>query len=65
VNSSDTVKKRQVLGLLGNSGNSDTPQLHFYLESKTNVFFSGEGTAYLLEKFMKLDRYTEEDMCYF
>jgi murein DD-endopeptidase MepM/ murein hydrolase activator NlpD len=44
----DKVKKGQVIGLIGNSGNSDCPHLHFHLESKSNAFFGGEGIPYLL-----------------
>lgn len=53
----ETVEKGQVLGLLGNSGNSDAAHLHFQLETKSNAFFKGEGLPYQLEKFTQLDYY--------
>ncbi|WP_271855955.1 M23 family metallopeptidase [Patiriisocius marinus] len=65
VNVGDTIKKGQVLGLLGNSGNSDAPHLHFHLETKNNHFFGGEGMAYLLNSFTQLDTYNENDMSLF
>ena len=48
----DRVKTGQVLGLLGNSGNSDAPHLHFHITGKpaSNVL-SAEGVPYEIEKF--------------
>jgi murein DD-endopeptidase MepM/ murein hydrolase activator NlpD len=46
--------------LLGNSGNSDAPHLHFQLESKSNAFFGGEGMPYHIEKFTQLLYYSED-----
>jgi hypothetical protein len=40
----DKVKKGQVIGLLGNSGNSDAPHLHFHLETKSPKVLGGEGS---------------------
>ncbi|MFD0796845.1 M23 family metallopeptidase [Maribacter chungangensis] len=58
----DRVKKGQVLALLGNSGNSDCPHLHFQLETKSSSFFGGEGVAYTLPKFAELKSYSEEEI---
>ena len=57
----DTVKKGQVIGLLGNSGNSDAPHLHFHLETKSNAFFGGEGIPYHIDKFTQLQNYLEQE----
>jgi hypothetical protein len=56
----DEVKKGQIIGLLGNSGNSDAPHLHFHLESKTNAFLGGEGMPYLINEFTQLKTYSAE-----
>lgn len=62
VNIGDKVKKGQVIGLLGNSGNSDLPHLHFHLESKSNIFFGGEGMPYHIKEFIKLKNYSAEEV---
>ena len=46
----DRVKAGQVLGLLGNSGNSDAPHLHFQLMD-ANSPLGAEGLPYVLESF--------------
>lgn len=56
----DRIKKGQVIGLLGNSGNSDSPHLHFQIESKSNTFFGGEGMPYLIREFTHLRTYSAE-----
>ena len=58
----DTVKKGQIIGLLGNSGNSDSPHLHFHLETKSNAFFGGEGIPYHFDKFIQLKNYSEQEV---
>lgn len=58
----DQVKKGQVIGLLGNSGNSDGPHLHFHVETKSNAFFGGEGMPYLLKEFVHLKKYSDEEV---
>lgn len=58
----DKVKKGQVIGLLGNSGNSDAPHLHFHLESKSNAFFGGEGEPYLIKEYTLLRQYFGEEV---
>jgi murein DD-endopeptidase MepM/ murein hydrolase activator NlpD len=44
------VKRGQVLGLVGNSGNSTEPHLHFHL-SDGNSPLGSEGIPYALESF--------------
>lgn len=46
----DRVRKGQVLGLVGNSGNSTEPHLHFHLMDGTSPLGS-EGIPYALETF--------------
>ncbi len=58
----DAVKKGQVIGLLGNSGNSDAPHLHFHLETKSNTYFGGEGIPYHIDKFAQLKKYSEQEV---
>ena len=38
VKTGDTVKAGQVIGLLGNSGNSDAPHLHYHFMAGPTVF---------------------------
>jgi murein DD-endopeptidase len=49
----DTVKAGQALALLGNSGNSDAPHLHFEL-TDANSPLASEGIPYELETFTQL-----------
>jgi len=48
----DRVKPGQVLALLGNSGNSDAPHLHFQITDGPNTMAS-EGIPYLLPSFVE------------
>ncbi|WP_347375063.1 M23 family metallopeptidase [Aequorivita sp. Q41] len=58
----DKIKKGQIIGLLGNSGNSDLPHLHFHIESKSNVPMGGEGIPYHLKEFIQLKNYSQEEV---
>jgi murein DD-endopeptidase len=49
----DRVRRGQVLGLLGNSGNSDAPHLHFHITDGSSMLQS-EGLPYELESFSVL-----------
>jgi N-acyl-D-aspartate/D-glutamate deacylase len=46
----DQVRRGQVLGLVGNSGNSTEPHLHFHL-SDANSPLGGEGIPYAFDSF--------------
>lgn len=58
----DKIKKGQLIGLLGNSGNSDLPHLHFHLETKSDMFFGGEGIPYHIKEFIQLKDYSAEEV---
>lgn len=49
VKAGDRVHKGEVLGLLGNSGISDAPHLHFHLIDSNSVF-GGEGLPFVFEQ---------------
>lgn len=46
----DKVKTGQVLGLVGNSGNSDLPHLHFHIVNAASPL-AAEGVPYVLKSF--------------
>jgi hypothetical protein len=50
VKTGDRVKRGQVLGLVGNSGNSTEPHLHFHLADSKSALGS-EGLPYVLDSF--------------
>ena len=47
----DRVKRGQVLGLVGNSGNSDLPHLHFHLTDAASTL-GAEGVPYVFKSFV-------------
>jgi len=47
----DIVKEDQVLGLMGNSGNSDLPHLHFQVVTDTPSFLGAEGYPHVYRSF--------------
>ncbi|HUT37777.1 MAG TPA: M23 family metallopeptidase [Methanoregula sp.] len=51
VKAGDIVKEGQVLGLMGNSGNSDLPHLHFQVVTDTPSFLGAEGYPHLYRTF--------------
>ncbi len=51
VKTGDVVKEGQVLGLMGNSGNSDIPHLHFQVVTDTPSFLGAEGYPHVYRTF--------------
>lgn len=49
----DRVRRGQVLGLVGNSGESFTPHLHFQVTTEPGT--TGQGLPYLIERFSIID----------
>ena len=55
----DKVKTGQVLGLLGNSGNTDTPHLHFHVMDGPSPLVAN-GLPYVFTSFTGQGRFTDE-----
>jgi hypothetical protein len=55
----DKVKTGQVLGLLGNSGNTDAPHLHFHIMDGVSPLLSN-GLPYVFTSFVGEGRVTDE-----
>jgi len=53
----DKVKTSQVVGLLGNSGNSTAPHLHFHLTDASSPL-GAEGLPFVFEEYERLDLIT-------
>jgi murein DD-endopeptidase MepM/ murein hydrolase activator NlpD len=56
----DKVKTGQVLGLLGNSGNTDSPHLHFHVMDSPSPLLSN-GLPYVFTSFTGEGRVVDED----
>jgi hypothetical protein len=54
----DHIEQGQELGLIGSSGNSTTPHLHFHLQS-TPTFFPSDGVPYEFDEFELIGKITE------
>jgi murein DD-endopeptidase MepM/ murein hydrolase activator NlpD len=52
VGKGDRVRRGQVLGLVGNSGNSTEPDLHFQISDSPSIL-TGEGLPYTLNAFIR------------
>jgi hypothetical protein len=66
----DRVRKGAVLGLLGNSGNSTGPHLHFHVSDRGGSVLASEGLPYVHHQFEWLaqcgfDEELEENECEF
>jgi len=60
VKAGDKVRKGQVLGLIGNSGISDAPHLHFHVIDAPS-FFGGESIPFVFEGFEMLGPFDNID----
>lgn len=60
----DQVSQGDVIGLLGNSGNSDLPHLHFHLETRTDInrSLSGEGIPFQFHRFDQAAIYAVDEV---
>ncbi len=56
VNNGDVVVEGQPLGLLGNSGNSGMPHLHFQIMDRIEILFS-YGLPYVLKEYKKVNEF--------
>ena len=59
VKKGDVVKEGQVLGLMGNSGNSDLPHLHFQVVTDTPSFLGAEGYPHVYRSFDVMGKVNE------
>lgn len=58
----DPVVEGQVIGLMGNSGNSDAPHLHFQVVTDIPLFLGAEGYPHVYRSFNVTGRVNESSM---
>ncbi|MDP3564380.1 MAG: M23 family metallopeptidase, partial [Methanoregula sp.] len=62
VKKGDRVTEGQVIGLVGNSGNSDVPHLHFQVVNGTPSFLGAEGYPHVYRSFDAIGRGDQEQI---
>jgi len=62
VKAGDTVTEGQVVGLMGNTGNSDAPHLHFQVITGSPVVLGGEGYPIVYRSFNITGTFSEDDL---
>lgn len=62
VKTGDTVTEGQVIGLMGNTGNSDAPHLHFQVITDNPAVLGGEGYPIVYRSFNVTGKFDEENI---
>jgi hypothetical protein len=62
VKTGDTVTEGQVIGLMGNTGNSDAPHLHFQVITGSPVVLGGEGYPIVYRSFNVTGTFSEDTL---
>lgn len=61
VRKGDRVRRGQVLGLVGNSGNSTAPHLHFQVSASSEIL-KGDGLPYVFDRFDRHGKTVRNEM---